>query len=158
MILPCFIGGYFCGNGQLWRDLILLLCTFSILFILSPKWMGAKSLSGTFFHRLSASTESNGAWKASSAIFFHRLEAYLHPDGLKNLILAHFSISQKLNSNLMDWKKLLFQGCSITGRHFSASMVKQGKWIPSTRKLSKYGWKEKPGGSPSKQWFPSTQK
>jgi hypothetical protein len=37
-------------------------------------------------------------------------------------------------------------------------MVKQGKWIPSTRKLSQRGWNEKPGGSPEKQRFPSWQK
>ena len=58
--------------------------------------------SGTCVHPPSVSVESDGARKASSATFLHRLEAYLHPDGLKNLILAHFSISQKLNSNLMD--------------------------------------------------------
>ena len=54
------------------------------------------------FHLLSASVESDGARKASSAIFFHRQEAYLYPDGMKNLVPAHFSNSQKFNSNLMD--------------------------------------------------------
>ena len=67
-----------------------------------------KLISGTCFHCLSASAESDGVWKASSATFFHRPEAYLHPDGLKNLAPAHFSISQKFNSNLMDWVKASF--------------------------------------------------
>ena len=58
--------------------------------------------SGTCFHRLSASVESDGARKASSATFFHRPEAYLYHDGLKNLVPAHFSNSQKFSSNLMD--------------------------------------------------------
>ena len=30
------------------------------------------------------------------------METYLYPDGMKNLVPTHFSISQKLNSNLMD--------------------------------------------------------
>ena len=67
-----------------------------------------KLVSGTCFHCLSASAESDGVWKTSSATFLHRPEAYLHPDGLKNLVPAHFSISQKPNSNLMDWDKASF--------------------------------------------------
>ena len=113
---------------------------------------------GTCFHLLSASVESDGAWKASSAIFFHRQEAYLYHDGLKNLVPAHFSIAQKFISKSMDWKKLLFQGCSIAEELSTAPMVKQGKWIPSTRKLSQCGWNEKPGGSLGEQRFPSWQK
>ena len=58
--------------------------------------------SGTCFHPPSVSVESDGARKASSATFLHRPEAYLYPDGMKNQALAHFSNSQKLNSNLMD--------------------------------------------------------
>ena len=54
------------------------------------------------FHPLSTLVESDGARKAGSATFFHRQEAYLYPDGMKNLVPAHFSISQKFNSNLMD--------------------------------------------------------
>ena len=98
---------------------------------------------GTCFHLLSASVESDGARKASSATFFHLPDDYLNPNGLKNLVLSLFSIAQRLIENAMDRKKLLFQVCSIGGVTFSASMVKQGKWIPSTRKFSQRGWNER---------------
>ena len=97
--------------------------------------LGIKKLPGLpwqeIFHRLSASIESDGVRKASSATFFHLPDDYLNPNGLKNLVLSLFSIAQRLIENAMDRKKLLFQVCSIGGVTFSASMVKQGKWIPS---------------------------
>ena len=55
-------------------------------------------------------------------------------------------------------KKLLFQDSSITEGYFSASMVKQGKWIPSTKKYSQRGWSERPGSSLESRGFPSWQK
>ena len=58
-------------------------------------------LSGLFFHPLSASIESDGARKASSANFFHRPEAFPNLDGVKKLVLAHFSIAGKFISNAM---------------------------------------------------------
>ena len=82
---------------------------FSIHLRLLPNLMVCEKLiSGTCFHCLSASAESDGVWKASSATFFQRVETYLYPDGMKNQALAHFSNSQKLNSNLMDWDKASF--------------------------------------------------
>ena len=60
------------------------------------------------FHRESASIKSNGVWKASSANFFHRLEAFLNLDGVKKLVLAHFSIAGKFISNAMDSEKASF--------------------------------------------------
>ena len=57
---------------------------------------------GVVFHPLSTLVESDGARKASSATFFQRVETYLNPDGLKNLVPAHFSNSQKFYLNLMD--------------------------------------------------------
>jgi hypothetical protein len=39
---------------------------------------------------------------ASSATFFHRQKPFRNPDGMKNLVPAHFSNAQEFNSNLMD--------------------------------------------------------
>ena len=105
------------------------------------RWLlGIKKLPGLpwqeIFHRLSASIESDGVRKASSATFFHLPDDYFNPNGLKILVLSLFSISQRLIKNAMDWKKLLFQVRSIARMTFSASMVKQPKWIPSPRKFS----------------------
>ena len=83
---------------------------------------------------------------------------YLKPDGSKNLVLALFSIARKFISKPMDWKKLLFQDSSIAKGCFSAPMVKQGKWIPSTKKYSQRGWSERPGSSLESRGFPSWQK
>jgi hypothetical protein len=78
-------------------------CWFLPGFCRGSAWWGWFSpWLGVVFHPLSASAESDGARKASSATFFHRPEAYLYHDGLKNLVPAHFSNSQKFNSNLMD--------------------------------------------------------
>ena len=60
------------------------------------------------FHRESASIESDGARKASSANFFHCPEAFLNPDGVKKLVLAHFSIAGRLISASMDSEKASF--------------------------------------------------
>ena len=58
----------------------------------------------------------------------------------------------------MDWKKLLSQDSSIAEECFSASMVKQGKGIPSTKKYSQREWSERPGSSLESGGFPSWQK
>ena len=58
----------------------------------------------------------------------------------------------------MDWKKLLSQDSSIAEGCFSASMVKQGKGIPSTKKYSQREWSERPGSSLESGGFPSWQK
>ena len=60
----------------------------------------------------------------------------------------------------MRWseKKLLSQECSIARRLFSAPLVKQDKWIPSTRKFPQRRWNNRPGVSLEKWRFPSWQK
>ena len=118
----------------------------------------SENLFRNFFHRMKPFTKSDGAWKACSATFFHRPMVYLKPDGSKNLVLALFSIARKFISKPMDWKKLLFQDSSIAEGCFSASMVKHGKWIPSTKKFSQRRWSERPGSSLKSRGFPSWQK
>ncbi len=63
--------------------------------------LAASYLAGLFFHPLSASIKSDGARKASPATCFHCPEAFLNPDGVKKLVLAHFSIAGKFISNAM---------------------------------------------------------
>ena len=70
---------------------------------------------------------SDGVWKAGSATFFHRQEAYLYPDGMKNLVPAHFSISQKLSPNLMDWNKASFPRLLHRGRAFHSLAGQTGQ-------------------------------
>ena len=107
---------------------------------------------------MKAYPKSDGAPKACSGTFFHRSEAYPKPDGLKKLVPALFSIARKFISKPMDWKKLLSQDSSIAEECFSASMVKQGKGIPSTKKYSQREWSERPGSSLESGGFPSWQK
>ena len=70
--------------------------------------LAASYLAGLLFHPLSALIESDGARKASSANFFHRPEAFPNPDGVKKLVLAHFSIAGRLISASMDSEKASF--------------------------------------------------
>jgi hypothetical protein len=60
------------------------------------------SLLVTYFLQSTASVESDGARKASSATFFQHMRACLNPDGVKNLVLAHFSSAQRFTSNAME--------------------------------------------------------
>ena len=63
--------------------------------------LAASYLAGLLFHPLSALIKSDGVRKASPATCFHRPEAFLNPDGVKKLVLAHFSIAGKFISNAM---------------------------------------------------------
>ena len=88
--------------------------------------------------------------------------------------IARWSISPPMDWKILFWhffpshgslyqsrwieKKLLFQDSSIAKGCFSASMVKQGKCIPSTKNYSQRGWNEKPGSSLESRGFPSWQK
>ena len=70
--------------------------------------LAASYLAGLLFHPLSALIESDGARKASPTTCFHRPEAFLNPDGVKKLVLAHFSIAGKFISTSMDREKASF--------------------------------------------------
>ena len=70
--------------------------------------LAASYLAGLLFHPLSALIESDGARKASPATCFHRPEAFPNLDGVKNLVLAHFSIAGRLISASMDSEKASF--------------------------------------------------
>ena len=70
--------------------------------------LAASYLAGLLFHPLSALIESDGARKASSANFFHCPEAFPNLDGVKKLVLAHFSIAGKFISTSMDREKASF--------------------------------------------------
>ena len=70
--------------------------------------LAASYLAGLLFHPLSALIKSDGARKASSANFFHCPEAFPNLDGVKKLVLAHFSIAGRLISASMDSEKASF--------------------------------------------------
>ena len=70
--------------------------------------LAASYLAGLLFHPLSALIESDGARKASPATCFHCPEAFLNPDGVKKLVLTHFSIAGKFISASMDSEKASF--------------------------------------------------
>ena len=81
-----------------------------------------------------------------------------NPMEWKSLFWHFFPSPSGLSQTRWTGKKLLFQDSSIAEGCFSAPMVKQGKWIPSTKKFSQRRWSERPGSSLERRGFPSWQK
>ena len=143
----------------------------------SQSWW-SENLFRHFFHRPEAYPKSDGL-KTCSAISSIAWSLLPNPMVREKLAPALSSIARWSISNPMEWKslfrhffpspsglsqtrwtgkKLLFQDSSIAEGCFSAPMVKQGKWIPSTKKYSQRGWSERPGSSLESRGFPSWQK
>jgi len=89
--------------------------------------LAASYLAGLFFHPLSASIKSDGARKASSANFFHYPEAFPNPDGVKKLVLAHFSNDGRLISASMDREIASFPRVLHRQKAFLSSAGKKGQ-------------------------------
>ena len=121
-------------------------------------WWGWKECLEQVFHPLPASVYMDGVGFCFLAQTLHPVEACYRINGLKKLVLAHFSIAQKFIPNAMEWKMLLFWGDSIAESLFLAPQVKKVKWIPSTRKIAQRGWNNKPERSLESRGIPSWQK
>ena len=89
--------------------------------------LAASYLARLFFHPLSGLIESDGARKASPANFFHCPEAFPNLDGVKKLVLAHFSIAGKFISTSMDREKASFLRVLHRQKAFLSSAGKKGQ-------------------------------
>ena len=98
--------------------------------------LAASYLARLFFHPLSGLSESNGVRKASPATCFHRPEAFLNLDGVKKLVLAHFSIAGRLISTSMDREKASFPRVLHCQKAFLSSAGKKGQVDSIDQKIS----------------------